>query len=131
MRASGGRGLQDEGKIVAIGLSQVTVGQIEQARAVAEIATAQNRYNLTDRGSADVLEYCTRHGIGFIPWAPVARVNRPVRAARSTGSRPPTSPPHRRWRRPGCRPAPRLSGPSPVPPRSRTWRRTWRRQPCG
>lgn len=60
MRASGGRGLQDEGKIVAIGLSQVTVGQIEQARAVAEIATAQNRYNLTDRGSADVLEYCTR-----------------------------------------------------------------------
>ncbi|KUL37498.1 oxidoreductase [Streptomyces sp. NRRL F-4489] len=64
--------LQDEGKIVAIGLSQVTVGQIEQARAIAEIATVQNRYNLTDRGSADVLEYCTRHGIGFIPWAPVA-----------------------------------------------------------
>ncbi|MFF7331899.1 aldo/keto reductase [Streptomyces sp. NPDC008150] len=64
--------LQDEGKIVAIGLSQVTVAQIEQARTIAEIATVQNRYNLTDRGSADVLEYCTRHGIGFIPWAPVA-----------------------------------------------------------
>ncbi|MEU6968935.1 aldo/keto reductase [Kitasatospora aureofaciens] len=64
--------LQDEGKIVAIGLSQVTVDQIEQARAIAEIATVQNRYNLTDRSSADVLEHCTRHGIGFIPWAPVA-----------------------------------------------------------
>ncbi|WP_331446700.1 aldo/keto reductase [Streptomyces xanthochromogenes] len=64
--------LQDEGKIVSIGLSQVTVGQIEQARAIVEIATVQNRYNLTDRSSADVLEYCTRHGIGFIPWAPVA-----------------------------------------------------------
>ncbi|WP_030605238.1 aldo/keto reductase [Streptomyces rimosus] len=55
-----------------IGLSQVTVGQIEQARAVVETASVQNRYNLTDRGSADVLDYCTRHGIGFIPWAPVA-----------------------------------------------------------
>ncbi|AEW93827.1 MULTISPECIES: aldo/keto reductase [Streptomycetaceae] len=64
--------LQDEGKIVAIGLSQVTVDQIERARRVADIATVQNRYNLTDRTSADVLAYCTRHGIGFIPWAPVA-----------------------------------------------------------
>ncbi|MCO5971227.1 aldo/keto reductase [Actinoallomurus soli] len=66
------KNLQDEGKIVAIGLSQVTVGQIEQARRIADVATVQNRYNLTDRGSADVLDYCTRHGIGFIPWAPVA-----------------------------------------------------------
>lgn len=64
--------LQDEGKIVAIGLSQVTVDQIERARTIAEIATVQNRYNLTDRGSADVLDYCARHDIGFIPWAPVA-----------------------------------------------------------
>jgi pyridoxine 4-dehydrogenase len=64
--------LQDEGKIVAIGLSQVTVEQIEQARRIVEIATVQNRYNLTDRRSADVLDYCTRHGIGFIPWAPMA-----------------------------------------------------------
>jgi aryl-alcohol dehydrogenase-like predicted oxidoreductase len=64
--------LRDEGKILAIGLSQVTVAQIEQARAITEIATVQNRYNLTDRNSADVLDYCTRHGIGFIPWAPVA-----------------------------------------------------------
>ncbi|MCO8302219.1 MULTISPECIES: aldo/keto reductase [Streptomyces] len=66
------RKLQDEGKIVAIGLSQVTVDQIEQARRIADIATVQNRYNLTDRTSADVLDHCARQGIGFIPWAPVA-----------------------------------------------------------
>jgi aryl-alcohol dehydrogenase-like predicted oxidoreductase len=66
------KSLQDEGKILAIGLSQVDVGQIERARAVAEIVTVQNRYNLTDRTSADVVEYCTREGIGFIPWAPIA-----------------------------------------------------------
>ncbi len=65
------RSLQEEGKIVAIGLSQVTVDQIEQARRIAAVATVQNRYNLTDRTSADVLDYCTREGIGFIPWAPV------------------------------------------------------------
>ncbi|WP_030836486.1 aldo/keto reductase [Streptomyces hygroscopicus] len=66
------RKLQDEGKIVAIGLSQVTVDQIEQARRIADIATVQNRYNLTDRTSTDVLDHCARQGIGFIPWAPVA-----------------------------------------------------------
>ena len=67
------RKLQDEGKVVAVGLSQVTVEQIEAARRIVDVATVQNRYNLTDRGSADVLEYCTREGIGFIPWAPVAQ----------------------------------------------------------
>jgi aryl-alcohol dehydrogenase-like predicted oxidoreductase len=64
--------LQDEGKIVAIGLSEVTVDQIERSRRIAEIATVQNRYNLTDPTSEDVVDYCTREGIGFIPWAPVA-----------------------------------------------------------
>jgi aryl-alcohol dehydrogenase-like predicted oxidoreductase len=64
--------LQDEGKIVAIGLSEVTVDQIEQSRRIAEIVTVQNRYNLTDPTSEDVVDYCTREGIGFIPWAPVA-----------------------------------------------------------
>jgi len=63
--------LQDEGKIVAIGLSEVTVDQIEQSRRIAEIVTVQNRYNLTDPTSEDVVDYCTREGIGFIPWAPV------------------------------------------------------------
>ncbi|MGW7576495.1 aldo/keto reductase [Streptomyces sp. NPDC054765] len=66
------KNLQDEGKIVAIGLSQVTIGQIERARRIASIATVQNRYNLTDRSSEDVLEYCARDGIGFMPWAPVS-----------------------------------------------------------
>jgi aryl-alcohol dehydrogenase-like predicted oxidoreductase len=64
--------LQEEGKIAAIGLSQVTTGQLERARSMAEIVTVQNRYNLVDRSSADVLDLCTRAGIGFIPWAPVA-----------------------------------------------------------
>ncbi|MGW7237443.1 aldo/keto reductase [Streptomyces sp. NPDC054804] len=64
--------LQDEGKIVAIGLSEVTVDQIEQCRRIAEIVTVQNRYNLTDSTSEDVVDHCTREGIGFIPWAPVA-----------------------------------------------------------
>lgn len=66
------KSLQDEGKIAAIGLSQVAVEQIEAARHIAEIATVQNRFNLTDRSSADVLSYCERENIGFIPWAPVA-----------------------------------------------------------
>ncbi|MFG2723103.1 aldo/keto reductase [Streptomyces sp. NPDC048416] len=64
--------LQDEGKIVAVGLSQVTVAQIERARAVVEITTVHNRHHLTDRGCVGVLEYCTRHRIGFIPWTPAA-----------------------------------------------------------
>lgn len=64
--------LQEEGKIAAIGLSQVTTEQLERARSLAEIVTVQNRYNLVDRSSADVLDLCTRAGIGFIPWAPVA-----------------------------------------------------------
>jgi pyridoxine 4-dehydrogenase len=67
------KAMQDEGKIARLGLSEVTVDQIEQARQIAEIVTVQNEYNLTDRKSAPVLEYCTDHGIGFIPWAPIAR----------------------------------------------------------
>ena len=63
---------QQAGKIGAFGLSEVTVDQLKQVREHIEVATVQNRYNLTDRNSADVLEYCTAEGIGFIPWAPVA-----------------------------------------------------------
>lgn len=64
--------LQREGKVKALGLSQVSVDEITAAREHFTVATVQNRYNLTDRSSADVLEYCTAHGIGFIPWAPVS-----------------------------------------------------------
>ena len=64
--------LQREGKIRHIGLSEVTVEQIEEARKLATIVSVQNRYNLTDRKSEDVLAYCTREKIGFIPWFPLA-----------------------------------------------------------
>ena len=64
--------LQAEGKIRLIGLSEVTVEQIREARTVAGIVSVQNRYNLVDRGSEDVLTYCERERIGFIPWFPLA-----------------------------------------------------------
>jgi len=64
--------LQDEGKVKALGLSQVSVAEIEEASKVFTVATVQNRYNLTDRSAADVQAYCAAHGIGFIPWAPVS-----------------------------------------------------------
>lgn len=64
--------LRDEGKIAAIGLSEVSTDEIDEARKQAEIATVQNRYNLTDRSSEDVLDYCSRESIGFIPWFPIA-----------------------------------------------------------
>jgi len=64
--------LQDEGKIGHIGLSEVSVAQIKAAAQVASIATVQNLYNLADRSAEDVLDYCTEHGIGFIPWFPLA-----------------------------------------------------------
>ncbi len=64
--------LVTEGKVAAVGLSQVGVEEIEAARAVAPIASVQNLYNLTDQSSAGVLEYCEAEGLGFIPWFPIA-----------------------------------------------------------
>lgn len=64
--------LQSEGKIRHIGLSEVTVEQIETVRRMATVVTVQNRYNLTDRKSEDVLDYCTREEVGFLPWFPLA-----------------------------------------------------------
>jgi pyridoxine 4-dehydrogenase len=64
--------LQDEGKIGAIGLSEVQPDEIDQVREIVEIATVQNLYNLANRKSEDVVDYCTREGIGFIPWFPIA-----------------------------------------------------------
>ncbi|TKV61231.1 oxidoreductase [Nakamurella flava] len=64
--------LQKEGKVKALGLSQVSVDEIKAAGEYFTVATVQNRYNLTDRSSADVLDYCTERAIGFIPWAPVS-----------------------------------------------------------
>jgi pyridoxine 4-dehydrogenase len=66
------RELQDEGKVRHLGLSQVSVEEIEAAGEVFDVATVQNLYNLTDRSSEDVLEHCESNGIGFIPWFPLA-----------------------------------------------------------
>ncbi|MFZ3453528.1 aldo/keto reductase [Arthrobacter sp. 7Tela_A1] len=66
------RDLQQEGKVKALGLSQVSVEQLKAAEKYFTVSTVQNRYNLTDRSSEDVLEYATANGIGFIPWAPVS-----------------------------------------------------------
>jgi aryl-alcohol dehydrogenase-like predicted oxidoreductase len=71
--------LQHEGKVRHIGMSQVTVEELEEARAVAPIATVQNLYNLASRRAEEVLDHCEAAGIAFIPWAPVAegRLARP------------------------------------------------------
>ncbi|THD56824.1 aldo/keto reductase [Phenylobacterium sp.] len=61
-----------EGLIKHAGLSEVSVEEIEAARKVFPVATVQNRYNLIDRGSEDVLDHCEAKGIGFIPWFPLA-----------------------------------------------------------
>jgi len=63
--------LRDEGKIEAIGLSEVGIAEIEQARAITPIATVQNLYNLIHRRSDPVVDYCASNGIGFIPWYPI------------------------------------------------------------
>ena len=65
------RNLQSEGKIRFAGLSEVTVADIEAARRIVPIVTVQNLYNLTDRKSEKVLDYCSRENIGFIPWFPL------------------------------------------------------------
>ncbi|HSZ79585.1 MAG TPA: aldo/keto reductase [Chthoniobacterales bacterium] len=64
--------LQKEGKIRHVGLSEVKPAEIDQARKVIEIVSVQNLYNLGDRQHEDVLEYCEKHGLAFIPWFPVA-----------------------------------------------------------
>jgi pyridoxine 4-dehydrogenase len=76
--------LQAQGKIKHIGLSEVSVRQIQHARTIVPIVSIQNRYSVTDRGSQDVLKYCEEEKMGFIPWFPLA-------AGRVTGSEGPIS----------------------------------------
>jgi len=66
------RQLLDTGVIRHAGLSQVDVTQIQAAQRIFPVATVQNRYNLADRASEDVLDHCEAHGVGFIPWFPLA-----------------------------------------------------------
>lgn len=67
------KALQDEGKIRAIGMSQCTVEQLDEARQIADIVSVQSRFNVIDRSANDILEVCERDGLAFIPWAPVAQ----------------------------------------------------------
>src|ERR1700689_527453 len=64
--------LQAEGKIKHIGLSEVSVKQIQDSRKIVPIVSVQNRYSVADRGSEDVLNYCEKENLGFIPWFPLA-----------------------------------------------------------
>ena len=64
--------LQAEGKIRHIGLSEVSVADLEAARKIVDIVSVQNRYNLADRAAEDVLDYAEANGIAFIPWFPLA-----------------------------------------------------------
>jgi aryl-alcohol dehydrogenase-like predicted oxidoreductase len=64
--------LQEEGKIKEIGLSEVTVAEIEQSQKIVRVASVQNKYNITDRVYEDVVEYCTKNKLAFIPWFPLA-----------------------------------------------------------
>ena len=66
------KSLLERGVIRYAGLSEVSVADIEAAGRYFPVVTVQNRYNLVDRGSEEVLDYCTRAGIGFIPWYPLA-----------------------------------------------------------
>jgi aryl-alcohol dehydrogenase-like predicted oxidoreductase len=65
--------LQDEGKIRHIGLSEVTVPEIEEARSIIDVVSVQNMYNLSERHFDDVIDYCERERIAFIPWKPIGR----------------------------------------------------------
>ncbi len=64
--------LRSEGKVREVGLSEVSVEDLEQARDIVPVATVQNRYNLLERAAEPVLARCTELGIGFLPWFPIA-----------------------------------------------------------
>ncbi|RSL17627.1 aryl-alcohol dehydrogenase-like predicted oxidoreductase [Edaphobacter aggregans] len=64
--------MQEQGKIGHVGLSEVKPREIDQARKVIDIVSVQNLYNIGDRTHEDVVDYCTKHGLAFIPWFPVA-----------------------------------------------------------
>jgi aryl-alcohol dehydrogenase-like predicted oxidoreductase len=85
--------MQREGKVRHIGLSNVTVKQLEQARKIVTVVSVQNRYSLADRKSEDVLLYCEQHGIAFLPWYPlgdgsVLTLSRVKKLAAKTGATP-------------------------------------------
>ncbi len=66
------KAMQEQGKIRHIGLSNVSVAEIERARKVVDVVSVQNHYNLRNRHSEKVVDYCEQHQLGFIPWYPIA-----------------------------------------------------------
>jgi pyridoxine 4-dehydrogenase len=66
------RKMQEEGKIHHIGVSETSVAEIEQARKIVPIVSVQNKYNITDRAHEDVVDYCEKNKLVFIPWFPLA-----------------------------------------------------------
>ena len=85
------RDLQTQGKIKHIGLSEVSVRQIQHAQTIVPIVSVQNRYSVADRGSEDVLQYCEKEKMGFIPWFPLA-------GGRVSGTESPISRISARWK---------------------------------
>jgi pyridoxine 4-dehydrogenase len=65
--------MQDSGKARHIGLSEVTVGQLERFRKIIEVVSVQNQYNILERKYEPVLDYCEKNAIAFIPWYPIAK----------------------------------------------------------
>jgi pyridoxine 4-dehydrogenase len=65
------KALRDEGKVREVGLSEVSIAQIEAARRIVPLVSVQNIYNIAQRDYDDVVEYCEQHAIGFIPWYPL------------------------------------------------------------
>ncbi len=81
------RELQQEGKVKHIGVSNVTVHELERAQAVAPIVSVQNRYNALDRHSDALVERCERQGLAFLPWAPLAKGDADVPEAQAIADR--------------------------------------------
>jgi len=85
--------MRREGKVRHVGLSNVTVEQLEAARKIVPIVSVQNRYSLADRGSESVLLHCEKHGIAFLPWYPLGdgsalRLSRVKKLAAKLGAAP-------------------------------------------
>jgi pyridoxine 4-dehydrogenase len=85
--------MQRAGKIRHIGVSNVTLAQLAEARKIVTVVSVQNRYNYEDRSSEDVLDVCTKDGLAFLPWAPVGgpnsmSVHRLAQLARDHGATP-------------------------------------------
>jgi pyridoxine 4-dehydrogenase len=85
--------MRREGKVRHVGLSNVTVAQLEAARKIVPIVSVQNRYSLADRGSESVLLHCEKHGIAFLPWYPLGdgsalRLSKVKKVAQKLGASP-------------------------------------------